>query len=310
MREEGSSTALDAKNLLAMIHRLKSDLVFPKEAKSAFRNPELGEQVTEIYEAYETLLGKHNALDFDSLILRTHQLFDEFPVFAARVQEVYPFVCIDEFQDTNLSQYRVSRCLASTERNNLFAVADDDQIIYQRNGASHERIKQFVADFKPAILQLPVNYRCPAEIVQLANDLIQHNFLRSSNKQPAIAYLATQKGNVVRLLGGFRNEKRKRQKPWLRITEAAPTSKKRTGLGSHVSALDAARATGFFRRIAESGSRVPASSEPVLRPFVALAVSDDSRNRGGAHIKKADRFGFARVGTGCGARDGFFPEDR
>jgi len=206
LHEDPPSRVIDAKSALGMIHRLKSSLIYPTGAQQAFRNPEIGEQVATLYAAYEDSLGRHNALDFDSLILRTHQLFDEFPVFATRVQDVYPFVCMDEFQDTNLTQYRLAQFLVPKDPSNLFAVADDDQIIYQWNGASHDRIKQFVADFKPQVLQLPVNYRCPAEIVELANRLIQYNFLRSPNKKPAVAHAARQAENVVRLLRGFRKE--------------------------------------------------------------------------------------------------------
>ena len=206
LREDAGNGRPQPKDILGMIHRLKANLIFPEQAQRAFRNPELGGRVAAAYIAYEEALRKHGALDFDSLIFRTYQLFRDFPVFAQLIQSVYPHVCIDEFQDTNLCQYRLIQEMIAPGQKNIFAVADDDQIIYQWNGASHERIKQFVSDFAPQVLQLPVNYRCPAEVVELANRLIQHNFLRTTNKSPAVAHSRPEANQVVRVLGGYRDE--------------------------------------------------------------------------------------------------------
>ena len=206
LHEEAGNAQPVPKDILGMIHRLKANLIFPEQAQQAFRNPELGRRVAVAYGAYEQALQNHNALDFDSLILSTYQLFRDFPVFAQRIHSVYPYVCIDEFQDTNLCQYRLIQEMVAPGQKNIFAVADDDQIIYQWNGASHERIKQFVADFAPQVVQLPVNYRCPAEVVELANRLIQHNFLRTTDKRPTIAHSHRQAAEVVSLRGGYRDE--------------------------------------------------------------------------------------------------------
>lgn len=211
LREDVGNGRPQPKDILGMIHRLKANLIFPDQAQRALRNPELGERVAAAYVAYEEALRRHGALDFDSLIFRTYQLFRDFPVFAQRIQSVYPYVCIDEFQDTNLCQYRLIQEMISPEQKNIFAVADDDQIIYQWNGASHERIKQFDSDFAPQVLQLPVNYRCPAEVVDLANRLIRHNFLRTTNKIPAVAHSRYQTNQVVRIRGGYRDEEEEAQ---------------------------------------------------------------------------------------------------
>lgn len=214
----------EPKDILGMIHRLKANLVFPEQAQRAFRNPDLGERMAVAYEAYEEALKKHGALDFDSLILRTYQLLRDFPTFAQFIHAVYPYVCIDEFQDTNLSQYRLIREMVAPGQRNIFAVADDDQIIYQWNGASHERIKQFVADFGPEVLQLPVNYRCPAEVVDLANRLIQHNFLRTTTKPPTLANSRPQAADVVRVRGGCRDEDEEGRAIAADIKERHPTT--------------------------------------------------------------------------------------
>jgi ATP-dependent DNA helicase UvrD/PcrA len=106
-QEEGGNGRPDPKDILGIIHRLKANLIFPDQADRAFRDPELGKRAAAAYAAYEKALRNHGALDFDSLILRTHQLFRDFPVFAELIQSVYPYVCVDEFQDTNMSQYRL-----------------------------------------------------------------------------------------------------------------------------------------------------------------------------------------------------------
>jgi DNA helicase-2/ATP-dependent DNA helicase PcrA len=224
LHEDGGNGKPEPKDILGMIHRLKANLIFPDQAQRAFRNPELGQRMAVAYGAYEEALQKHSALDFDSLILRTYQLFRDFPVFAQRIQSVYPCVCIDEFQDTNLCQYRLIQEMVAPEQKNIFAVADDDQIIYQWNGASHERIKQFVADFGPQVIQLPVNYRCPAEVVELANRLIQHNFLRTTNKRPTLAHSQPQAGETVRLRRGYRDEEGEAQAIAVDIQEKQRTA--------------------------------------------------------------------------------------
>ena len=90
----------------------------------------------------------------------------------------------DEFQDTTDGQYRLIKALAGDGFRNLFAVADDDQIIYQWNGASYQQIQRFRADFQPTEIQLPTNYRCPPSIVAAANQLVVHNTQRTASKQP------------------------------------------------------------------------------------------------------------------------------
>ncbi len=193
------------KKTLPVIHRLKSFLVFPDQCKGVFDDPEFGERMAVVYPEYESQLKKHNALDFASLILRTYELFDRFPAFARRYRTVYPYICVDEFQDTNEAQYKLLKALLGDSYKNLFVVADDDQIIYQWNGASHKRLEELVTDFAPTVVQLPVNYRCPAEIVELANNLISHNFYRTKQKQPLVSHLGNTGQGTVRVFPDFVN---------------------------------------------------------------------------------------------------------
>lgn len=191
------------KKTLPVIQRLKSLLVLPERCREVFKDTKFGERMAIVYPAYEAELAKRNALDFNSLILKTYQLFTKFPAFAKRYRTVYPYICIDEFQDTNHAQYSLIRALTGDQHRNLFIVADDDQIIYQWNGASHKRLEEFLNDYSPKVIQLPMNYRCPPEIVALANNLIRHNFLRATDKKPLVAFHPSPGQDVVRLLPRF-----------------------------------------------------------------------------------------------------------
>lgn len=195
-------TDLDKKTL-PVIKRLKSLLIPFEDCRQVFKDPKFGERMAAVYPAYEAELAKRNALDFDSLILKAYELFTKFPAFAKRYRTVYPYICIDEFQDTNHAQYSLIRALTGNQHRNLLIVADDDQIIYQWNGASHKRIMEFMKDYSPRVIQLPMNYRCPPEIVELANNLIRHNFLRTADKKPLKAFRTSLGKDTVRLLLNF-----------------------------------------------------------------------------------------------------------
>ncbi|MFC1713302.1 ATP-dependent helicase [Candidatus Poribacteria bacterium] len=191
------------KRTLPVIKQLKSLLILPEDCRRAFRNEEFGERMAAVYPAYEAELANRNALDFNSLILKAYELLTRFPSFAKRYRTVYPYICIDEFQDTNHAQYSFIRALTEDQHRNLFIVADDDQIIYQWNGASHKRLEAFLGDCSPKVIQLPMNYRCPPKVVKLANNLIQHNFLRTAGKKPLKAFRPNSGEHTVRLFPRF-----------------------------------------------------------------------------------------------------------
>ncbi|MBY5379344.1 ATP-dependent helicase [Rhizobium leguminosarum] len=170
--------------LLSTIDKLKSQLVQPAGSARYFRDPSDGARVEQVYTAYEAALTQANALDFGSLIAQVHRLVTNFPGIATRYRKTYAYWMFDEFQDTTDAQYRLIRALAGDDFKNVFAVADDDQIIYQWNGASYQQIQRFRADFSPQELQLPTNYRCPPAIVAAANHLVVHNIQRSTAKKP------------------------------------------------------------------------------------------------------------------------------
>lgn len=146
--------------------------------------------VPQLFERYCAALVSQNRQDFGSLIHFASRLLREKPGVARVVRIGWSHLCVDEFQDTNKAQFELLRLLAPSRTANLFVVADDDQMIYQWNGASPERLAALRGYYEPQLVQLPENYRCPGEIIVLANRLIQHNQLRTTDKVPLRAHRA------------------------------------------------------------------------------------------------------------------------
>ena len=184
-------------NFLALVDRAKSQLIPSESVAEKFENAERGDKFEAFYSAYDAELAVANALDFNSLVYYAHQVFVRFPALAARYRSAYRHWCVDEFQDTNHAQYHLLKAMASNSFREVFAVADDDQIIYQWNGADYRRLDQFRADFVAELLQIPTNYRCPPEVVACANKLIACNLLRNAKKNPLIAGRVADAGSSI-----------------------------------------------------------------------------------------------------------------
>ena len=134
-----------------------------------------------VYLHYEELLARNNAVDFDDLLMRTVQLFREFPVVLARYQDRYGYLMVDEFQDTNVSQYQLSRQLSQGHQN-FCVVGDPDQSIYSWRSADVRNILNFKADYPRAkVISLGQNYRSTATILNAAKGLIESNGQRLGN---------------------------------------------------------------------------------------------------------------------------------
>lgn len=182
-------TGSDAQTVryLGLIDRMKTSLIEPKDAEKRLAQMSDAQAIARSYEAYEGELRRINVLDFNSLIFEVYRLFSKFPAIAARYRRSYPYWLLDEFQDTNDAQYRLIRAMAGEDFKNIFSVADDDQIIYQWNGASFRQIQRFRSDYTPQLIQLPTNYRCPPAIVAAANRLVAYNVQRTETKKPLVA---------------------------------------------------------------------------------------------------------------------------
>ena len=191
-RARAYDARFDAPRYLPLIDSLKARLVRPEQAQEHLQDmtgwkAEAADRVAGSYRLYETELRRNNALDFNSLIFEAHRLFTTYPVLANHYQVTYPYWLVDEFQDTNHAQYALLRSMAVPGFREIFAVADDDQTIFEWHGADVRRIRQLVKDFSCEALQLPTNFRCPPRIVEAANRLVAYNARRVASKRPAKA---------------------------------------------------------------------------------------------------------------------------
>ena len=181
---------LVARCLLPGIDAMKAQLVRPEQteewlAKGDSVPPDEARLVARAYRRYEEELRRANALDFNSLIFESYRLFSRYPAVARHYQTVYRYWLVDEFQDTNGAQYKLFRSMAGEDFRRVFAVADDDQTIYEWNGANVRRIGTLVKDFGCEVMQLPTNFRCPPRIVEAANRLVVYNVRRAVARRPA-----------------------------------------------------------------------------------------------------------------------------
>src|SRR5262249_26040652 len=153
-----------------------------------------------LYKEYRRQLLVQNCVDYPSLLFLTFQLLSGRPAVARQLRTVYRHLCVDEFQDTNLAQYQILRLVAGEKPKHLFVVAGGDQIIYQWNGACPERLVELRNDYEMEVIQLPTNYRCPPDVIGLANNLIRCNLSRSPGKEPLVAAKPDDGEEVIRVL--------------------------------------------------------------------------------------------------------------
>lgn len=138
--------------------------------------------VAQVYEGYTKRLKLNSSLDFDDLIMMTIRLFKEAPDVLEYYQNKFQYIHVDEYQDTNKSQYLLVKLLARKFRN-ICVVGDSDQSIYRWRGADITNILSFEKDYKDAkVIMLEQNYRSTKRILQAANDIIQNNESRYPKK--------------------------------------------------------------------------------------------------------------------------------
>lgn len=154
----------DAKN------KCISSEMYAKEVDSNIK-----EVVNDVYTRYEKKLQENNALDFDDILTKTLQLFEQIPEILDHYQERYKYIMVDEYQDTNIPQYNIIKLLASRYKN-LAVVGDDWQSIYSWRGADMRNILNFQKDYPEAlVVKLEQNYRSTKKIIQSANKIIKNN---------------------------------------------------------------------------------------------------------------------------------------
>ena len=162
-----------------------------QEADAAARRPQMGS----IYNEYVERCFKAGAMDFDDLLLRTNELLNRFPEVLAKYQDRFRYLLVDEYQDTNHSQYLIVRAL-SDRYQNICVVGDDAQSIYAFRGANINNILNFQKDYQDVSLyRLEQNYRSTKTIVNAANSIINHN----KSKIDKIVWTANKEGHKIRV---------------------------------------------------------------------------------------------------------------
>lgn len=168
------------KQILGRISSYKNSLI---TVKAYFNNPELQEadamskkpRMGEIYQQYVERCFKSGAMDFDDLLLKTNELLNRFPDVLAKYQDRFRYILVDEYQDTNHSQYLIVRAL-SDRFQNICVVGDDAQSIYAFRGANINNILNFQKDYENVqMYRLEQNYRSSKNIVEAANNIIDKN---------------------------------------------------------------------------------------------------------------------------------------
>lgn len=165
----------DLKVFRTLISQAKNAMQSPDEVSTQDLDPYMEEAFQKTYALYQQKLKQYEAIDFDDLLYLTVKIWSEFPEILARYQHRWPFVLIDEYQDTNATQYQMIRLLAE-KSGNLFVVGDPDQSIYSWRGANIKNILNFERDYPGAqVIRLQQNYRSTNNILNLANGLIAYN---------------------------------------------------------------------------------------------------------------------------------------
>jgi len=175
---------------LARISQAKNRMETPQAIATAAWNPR-DEQFAKVYARYATALTGSNALDFDDLLLKTVDLFQQSERVRTKYAEQFRFVMVDEYQDTNRPQYLLIRSLADGHRN-LCVVGDPDQSIYKWRGADLRNILDFENDFPEArIVKLERNYRSTQVILDAASSVISQNRTRKPRSSASSSHGAT-----------------------------------------------------------------------------------------------------------------------
>lgn len=155
------------------------------------RRPKMGE----VYKEYVERCFRSGAMDFDDLLLKTNELLNLYPEVLAKYQNQFRFILVDEYQDTNHSQYIIIKSL-SDKFQNICVVGDDAQSIYSFRGANIRNIIDFQKDYTDAkIYRLEQNYRSTKNIVNAANSLINHN----KNKIDKVVWTANDEGEKIKI---------------------------------------------------------------------------------------------------------------
>ena len=177
-----SDKAFDPKYVLSCISNAKDKLYSPKKYMKLNEGDISKTKIGEIYALYQDRLKRNSALDFDDLIMKTVELFNECPDVLDFYRNKFRYIMVDEYQDTSKAQYELIKLLAK-QHQNICVVGDDDQSIYGWRGADIRNILEFERDYDNVkIVKLEQNYRSTQVILDAANHVIANNTERKRKR--------------------------------------------------------------------------------------------------------------------------------
>ena len=194
---------LDAKQfsprvMLSIISNAKSELK-NYETFQLNKSNYFDEKVGQVYERYSEILQNSSALDFDDLLMNTHKLFDSQPQISEKYDNRFDYFMVDEFQDTNIAQYQITKLICN-KKQNLCVVGDPDQSIYSWRNADIRNILSFQKDYpKTKIISLEQNYRSTKTILNAAQKVIEKNDQRVDKK----LWTSNDQGSMISVLEGY-----------------------------------------------------------------------------------------------------------
>lgn len=179
--QEISLEQFNPKAIRGSISKLKNELI-GSESIGAEIGGYYEKIVARLYEAYQKKLKESNSLDFDDIIMLTVKIFEKFPEILEKYQELFRYILVDEYQDTNHAQYTLIKLLAKKYKN-VCVVGDDFQSIYSWRGADIKNILDFEKDYPNAkVIKLEQNYRSTQIILDAAYGIISKNVFRTDKK--------------------------------------------------------------------------------------------------------------------------------
>ncbi len=180
-----------AKGFQSRINNAKTEGLSPEQVRKG--RYLMDERTLEVYSRYEEDMKRANSLDFGDLLLKTHELFCDYPAILEAFQKKFKFIMVDEYQDTNRIQYLLVQKLAAGHRN-LCVVGDEDQSIYSWRGADITNILSFENDFPECkVIKLEQNYRSSQTIVKAATHLIKNN----SERKDKTLFTENEDGDLI-----------------------------------------------------------------------------------------------------------------
>ena len=191
---------LDAKKyapraVAALISQAKNELLGPADYLNQSKD-HFQEIVAQVFAIYQKRLSGANSMDFDDLIAKTVEVMQRHPEVRAKYRSRFKHILVDEYQDTNHAQYKLTRLLAQNAKN-ICVVGDDAQSIYSFRGATIENILQFQKDYDDVkVVKLEQNYRSSQQILKVANQVIKNN----KGQIPKNLWTENQEGEKIKLV--------------------------------------------------------------------------------------------------------------